>query len=419
MKHATFASTAASALVLLAASAASAQQAPAQEGPKGWWGGVKISGHLEAGYTFNTDQPDDGINFGHSFTDRSDRPVMNQLGATIERPIDAAAESIDLGFKFQAIYGTDARYTHTLGIFDRAIDSLYQVDIFEANAQAHLPWGPAGVSTDVKLGIYPTPLGLEVLDPRGNFFYSKSYIFSWGLPFKHTGLLTTTHVTPVIDLWAGVDTGVNTSIGHSGDNNGVAAAIGGFGLNLLGGKLALLALTHIGPENPRGSAPPVDPDGDLRYYNDILVTWKVSDSLTSNTELNYVRDDGFKAEGYGAAQYLIYAINDQVSIGGRGEVWRDDDGFFVARFPGRKDVANLLAGRALEDARSGTTGGATTYGALTFGVNWKPSLGWPAIESFMLRPELRYDRSLDGARPYDGGTSRDQFTLGMDVVLTF
>jgi hypothetical protein len=392
----------------------------AQQSPKSWWDPVKVSGHLEAGYTFNADMPDDGINFGHSFTDRSDRPVMNQLGVTAERTIDAAGETPDFGFKLQAIYGTDARYTHTLGVFDRALDSYNQIDVVEANGQAHVPWGIAGVSTDFKLGIYPTPLGLEVIDPRGNFFYSKSYVFSWGLPFKHTGLLTTTHVTRFFDLWAGVDSGVNTSLGHGGDNNGAPAFIGGFGLNLLDSKLGILALSHIGPENPRSAAAlGVDADGDLRYYSDVLVTWKATDSLTSITELNYVRDDGFAAEGYGAAQYLVYAVSEQVSVGGRAEVWRDDDGFFVARFPGRRDVANLLAGRALEDPRSGTTGGATTYGALTLGMNWRPSLGWPAVEGFVIRPELRYDRSLDGARPFDAGSARDQLTVGMDFVLTF
>jgi hypothetical protein len=415
MNRSTLLSTAAGVAGLLTASPSLAQQAP-----KTWWDDVKVSAHVEAGYTFNTDQPDDGINFGHSFTDRSDRPVMNQLGVTAERAIDPAGEALDFGFKLQAFYGTDARYTHFLGVFDRAPDSYYQVDIVEANAQAHIPWGAAGISTDFKLGMYPTPLGLEVIDPRGNFFYSRSYIFSYGLPFKHTGVLTTTHATSFLDVWAGVDSGTNTSLGHEGDNNGAAAVIAGFGLNLLDGKLAVLALSHIGPENPRSTASlGVEPDSDLRYYNDVLVTWKVTESLTSITELNYVRDDGFNAEGYGAAQYLTYAINDQISVGGRAEVWRDDDGFFVARFPGRRDVANVLGGRAVEDSRSGTTGGPTTYGALTLGVNWKPALGWSAVEGLVVRPEVRYDRSLDGARPYDAATSRDQLTFGLDFVLTF
>ena len=52
---------------------------------------------------------------------------------------------------------------------------------------------------DVKVGLYPTPLGDEMIDPSTNPFYSHSYIFNFGLPLKHTGILTTSHLTPLLD----------------------------------------------------------------------------------------------------------------------------------------------------------------------------------------------------------------------------
>ena len=45
---------------------------------------------------------------------------------------------------------------------------------------------------DAHVGLFPTPLGYEVIDPSANPFYSHSYIFQFGLPFKHTGVLATT-----------------------------------------------------------------------------------------------------------------------------------------------------------------------------------------------------------------------------------
>ena len=33
-------------------------------------------------------------------------------------------------------------------------------------------------------------LGAETIDPSGNYLYSKSYIFNFGLPLKHTGFMT-------------------------------------------------------------------------------------------------------------------------------------------------------------------------------------------------------------------------------------
>src|SRR5581483_9531783 len=123
------------------------------------------------------------------------------------------------------------------------------------------------------------------------------------------------------------DTGVNTSLGD-GDNNGSLAFQGGFGLNgLAGGKLTILALTHIGPEN-------VNDNKNFRYLNDIVFTYKATDTWTFVTELNYIHEDVVDADGYGAAQYATYAINDQLSVSGRAEIWRDDANFFVAGFPG-------------------------------------------------------------------------------------
>jgi hypothetical protein len=412
----------AAALCFAALSPALAQQTTAPAEPKTWLDALKLTAYIDAGINFATENPRDEIAFGHSFTDRSGRPVVNQAGFVLERPIDPAAETLDLGFKLHAFYGTDARYTHFLGLFDRGPKSLYQLDVVDANFQAHVPWGFAPVSTDLKLGAYATPLGLEVIDPRGNFFYSKSYIFSYGLPFKHLGLLTTTHAASFLDIYAGVDTGTNTGIGRSGDNNGAAAFVVGIGLNLFEGKLAVLALTHTGPETPRAFEGFADTDSEARSFNDVLVTWKISDALTSITELNYVKDDAAAAEAYGVAQYFTYALSERLTVGIRGELFRDDDGFFVFRAPGRRDVANILGGRTVEDPRSGSTGGPNTYGAVTLGLNWKPALGYAPVEGLVIRPEVRYDRAfLDdlAVRPFDGGTKRSQVTLGVDVVIPF
>src|SRR5688572_25836878 len=113
----------ATALAALALSPAVAQQAPAE--PKTWLDALKLTAYMEAGINFATENPRDEIAFGHSFTDRSGRPVVNQAGVFLERPIDPAAESLDFGVKFHAYYGTDARYTHFLGLFDRGPKSLY------------------------------------------------------------------------------------------------------------------------------------------------------------------------------------------------------------------------------------------------------------------------------------------------------
>ena len=87
---------------------------------------------------------------------------------------------------------------------------------------------------------------------------------------------------------ADIDTGTNTTFGPLGDNNGAIGGIGGFNLTLLGGNLTILALTHFGPEDATRALSPigVNANGQWRFYNDLIVTWKASDALTLVTETN-------------------------------------------------------------------------------------------------------------------------------------
>jgi hypothetical protein len=373
---------------------------------------VKFSGHVEAGYTFNGANPADDLNFGHLFTDRSDDILLNQFILTLEKPLDPKKSSqYQMGFKFQGMYGTDARYTHFLGEFDKVTHDRTQFDVVEAFLNYHLPILTKG-GVDVKIGQYVTLEGAEVIYAPANFFYSHSYIFNFGIPFKHTGIMTTTHVSPLLDLYLGVDTGVNTTFGRDGDNNDAIGFHGGMGLNLLNGDLTIAATTHIGPELARGT-PGVEPNKDLRYLNDITTIWKVNKRLTLTNDLNYIYDEGLKASGWGVAQYFAYQINDQWSLGLRGEVWRDVDGAFVGAFPGTQDFVNAEKGLP----NTAIFPGPTTYYALTVGANYKPPVD-KRFEGLIIRPELRWDWSSD-TKPFNAGTEDRQFTAGIDIIVPF
>ncbi len=396
--------------------------------PASWWDTVTITGHTEAGVTFNSVNPPDGVNFGHLFTDKANRLLLNQSVWTIQRPLDPKATGYDFGFKVQTLYGSDARSTQFLGEFAHSIDSINQFNIVEAHALAHLPWLTEG-GIDMKVGHYVTLEGAEVIYAPDNPLYSHSYIFNFGIPFKHTGIMTITHANPTVDIYAGVDTGVNTTFGNNGvpsrnngDNNKAGAFHGGIGFNnLLNGALTILATTHIGPENPdtpgTRAACACNPNSALRYLNDVTATLKVNDKLTLITDLNYIRDDGFRADGYGVAQYVVYTINDWLKVAGRGEIWRDNNGFFVAAFPGHFDFVNAELG--LPNGSYG--GGRTTFGALTVGLTITPSVPTNpfGIKQIIMRPEIRYDTSLNSTTPFATGTKGSQFTFGGDIIIPF
>jgi hypothetical protein len=415
--------SAASALIAagLLGGPAHAQTAPAapdsSAAPAKWSDAITLGLQIEGGITINPATPK--TNFGQLFTDHPNQPTLNQALVTFARDIPKDTSGWDVGFHFTGLYGSDARYTHFLGIADYALAERYQLDVVEASASVHMP---VLVGLDVKAGLYPTPLGFETIDPSTNPFYSHSYIFNFGIPLKHSGVLAVLHATDYLDVYGGVDTGVNTTFGdQQGDNNGTVAGLFGFGFTLLGGNLTGVALTHFGPENAALSA--TQPLGLYnanhfnRYENDAYVTYKWNDKLSTTTEFNYIKDENpliNAPEGWGIAQYAAYTLTDTITLNARAEVFRDGKGFYVAYFPGIFDYVNAEYGKP----NTAVAGPHATYGEITLGTTWKPALPKP-ISGLLIRPELRYDTTLAGPAAFNNGKDRGSFTIATDFVLSF
>ena len=408
-----------------AAPAAAAPAAPAPEAPPPglWIDGIHIWAQIDAGIMGNPSGPSDGLNFGHLFTDHANQVQLNQLLLTANKPLDPKNPDYQWGFKAQFMVGSDARYTQFLGELNRVDpQNRIQLDVVEANVLAHVPWLTEG-GIDLKVGQYPTPLGYETIDPSTNPFYSHSYIFNFGLPFKHTGALAVTHVNDLLDIYAGADTGTNTTFGPLGDNNSAGGGIGGFNLTLMGGNLTILALTHFGPEQATRLLSPlgVNANGQWRYYNDVAVTWKASDALTLVTEANLVRDSygtvGKPVNGMGIAQYASYTLTDTLTLNGRAEYWRDDNNFFVASYSSNNAAILVQQGFPTTGVHA-APGSNTTYGEMSFGVTWKPALPAP-VTGLLIRPEIRWDHAFTNNHPFNAQKDNNAVTLGVDAVVTF
>jgi putative OmpL-like beta-barrel porin-2 len=387
----------------------SAESSPSFFSGNDWVSTIKLGVEFEAGVSFNPAGPANDRNFGQLFTDHANQAQLNQTLLTLQRTTDPKATGYDFGFKVQFLYGSDARYTHFLGELDQTIGQRYQLGILEANVTAHLPWITSG-GLDVKAGQYPSPLGYENIDPSTNPFYSHSYISQFGVPFEHTGVVSTLHLSQAFDLWIGIDSGEQTSLA-GGDNNGEPAGIVGFGLNnLLGGKLNILVLSHLGPENPTRTTP--NADNLMRYENDVVMSYNASDKWSFNTEVNYERDEYAHDDAYGVAQYAAYGLSKRITLNGRAEIFRDNKGYFVSSFPGNLDYVRYELGFPANLVSEP----GTTYSEFTVGMTYKPSL--PHLSPLMIRPEIRWDRSLSGTDPFRGG-HKDMVTLASDVVLGF
>ncbi len=379
-----------------------------------WASSIKLDFQGDVGITVNPADPNNRRNFGRLFDDASNRPLLNQALVTLHRDVDPKATSPDVGFKLQLMYGSDARIVHTLGVFDQLIHDRNQLDVVEANISVRLPDIFAN-GLDIKAGIYPTPLGVELIDPKTNAFYSHSYIFNYGLPYKHIGALATAHVSDLIDLYLGIDSGTNVAVGYgTGDNNNRPAGIAGIGFNMLDGKLTLLALSHIGPENSKRNTPFAN--SAMRYYNDVSLVWKTTDKLTLTTEGNFVKDDGVRAEAWGITQYASYALSDTVTLNGRAEIFRDNTNFFVSTPVGYLDYVAAERGTF---SRFITAPKPTTYTEFTAGLTYKPSWTPQQLSTLLVRPEIRYDQATNNSRVFNDGKDRGAVTLATDLIIGF
>jgi hypothetical protein len=364
-----------------------------------------ISGWLETSFTGNFDSPKDNQNFGRLFDDRSNELVVNQAVVNFERAVTKEPK-FDWGFKLQLMFGTDARYLHSLGMRQHQFGTgEYQGDIPELFFDLHFPLLTAD-GFEVRVGKFATLTGYEGVNPNENIFYSHTYIFNFGVPTNHTGALVTLHATKALDLMAGVTRGVNTSID---DNNHALSFHGGFKFTAGEGNV-FAGSTHIGPES-------TDNDTDLRYINDLALTVQISEKLSSTTEFNYIRDEEADADGYGVAQYFTYLINKRLSASIRGEVWRDDKGFYVAQYANSVDAVRSFAGQSTVDPRS-IAGNRTTYGALTIGLDIKVTVPEP-LTGLRIRPELRVDRSFNDKKAFNDSSDDRMFTAAVDAIMTF
>ena len=370
----------------------------------------KLSGWIESGITLNPDNPAARQNFGHLFTDRSNELALNQAVITAERTLDPKSSDFDWAFKAQFLYGSDARYIHSVGLFQNTQHDIMQPDLVEAWLLVHAPIPNTAGGLDLKAGKFVTLEGAETIDPRANPFYSHSYIFNFGIPFIHTGVLTTLHAVKGLDVFAGVTRGVNTS---TTDNNDSAAFHGGLGFNLVESKLTAVATTHIGPENASNNHDP-------RYLSDVVVTYKVTDKMIATLDGNFAEDESVPgtARAYGAAAYLSYAVNDWLTFAVREEVFRDEKGFFVGSFADNDDFIDLQRGITNNiDPRTFFTSG--TFNAVTVGATIKLPAPKPLM-SLIVRPELRYDAAISSAAtPFSDRKSQHQFTASVDALLTF
>ncbi len=352
---------------------------------------LTVGGYLEQGFTWNPDSPRDRFNGPVAPNDRANEYQLNQLNLFIQREVDKKPGCWDLGGRIGMLYGTDHRFNTALGLEDKINggNRFYGLAIPQIFAEI---FAPVGSGLTITAGHFLTLIGYEYTDPTENFFYSQTYT-SFTEPATHTGVLAAYQLTKQLSVEGGFTRGWD----NWNDNNDDLAYTQIIEWKSADERTTVSYAMHVGDEQ----APDLDR---TRYIQMILVSRLLTKKLkfTLHSDIGF-EDDGatdnrgrvYDSEWFGLTQYLQYEINERCEAGIRFEWFRDDDG------------ARLIP------VESEVGPGAGTYFDFTVGLNWRPR---PNVR---VRPEVRWDRSAGGIRPFDNATDANQFLFAFDVIWEF
>ncbi len=360
--------------------------------------GIKASGWLQAGITFNGEDPADRFNGPILMNDRDGEFQMHQLWLSFERPCDTGGCGVDIGGRVDLFYGTDFRFAvcQGQGLEDRinGLDQLYGFAVPQFYLEAAIN------KLSIKMGRMGGILGYEMIPPMGSFFYSHAYTICYSEPLLITGLMGKYALS---DQWTAL-AGFHRGVRRFEDNNNDLNFQGGLIWTTCDKRTSLAYALDVGPTDDQGLQDEYIQSLVFKHQLSKRALYVIQNNIGF---LNRVAGEE-DAEWYSIVQYLIYTINPCWSAGLRVEWFRDDDGVRVA------GLGNLPTNRGW----MGAPGFEGSFTEVTIGLNWKPK------PNILVRPEARWDSysgstNLAGEFPYDGGQSTDQFTFATDLVVMF
>lgn len=160
-----------------------------------------LGGWAEAYYAFNFNQPSNALTDLRGFDNRHNSFNLSNVAVDAQWDTDGVHGRVTLQWgSTPATYYLAETSAPTLGsgVGAQSI-SLWQF-VQQANVGYRIP---VGSGLDVQAGLFLSPIGVETMNVRDGWFYSRSNLF-FGLPFYHTGIRVAYPVTDELTavLWA-------------------------------------------------------------------------------------------------------------------------------------------------------------------------------------------------------------------------
>lgn len=195
--------------------------------------------------------------------------------------------------------GKKAGFTADLVFGPRGVDAVFGSEGSTNIVNQLFAYWNVSKKVTLTLGNFNTFLGYEVISPAANFNYSTSYMFSYG-PFSHTGLK------------ADIDLGKGFSFMGAVLNPTDFTDFNPFGSQALAGGF------QLGYENDKGGAWLNTIISDGFYQIDLTTGWQATEKVYVGLNATTAKES-FS----GVALYLQVATSDALSLGVRGEYFKD------------------------------------------------------------------------------------------------
>jgi len=268
---------------------------------------------------------------------------------------------------------------------------------------------PVHYGLNIKAGHFYSIMGYESVMSPQNFFYSRSYSMMYGQPMTHTGILFSQKLTPRLTGIFGVTRGWDTWE----DPNNKLSYLAGFRLNTWDGRTELSMVAGSGNETVSDGLYGNSLPGAIRSNYSVVLSHQLAPrlKLVTQHDMGYEKYAAVDSRGnivgdghwYSFSQYVFYQLTNKLTLGARGEWFRDvNNSRMIPSYP-----VNQLAG--------------SDYSAVTVGLNWKP------CDRLIVRPEARWDWSgvydTDPTNNFHGMYNdyrrKSQTTISLSAMVTF
>jgi hypothetical protein len=279
----------------------------AQDKPKE--SGIDIHGFVDTYYSYNFNKPDSRLNGFSNFDFRHNAFSLNLAELVISK---STSDTNPVGFRIDLDFGETTDFIHCGAL---SCPGGQKEEPFKNIQQAYVTWAtPIGLTLD--MGKFVTHMGLEVIESKDNWNYTRSLLFCCAIPYYHTGVRANYNVSDILFINGYVYNGWNNVIETNGKKT-FGAQIGFTPI-----KQLPIILNWIGPEDG------ISFGNEVQVY-DAIVSFNMSDALAFAVNYDYgtskAAATGDKMTWTGVAGYARFGIGNS-ALAARYEFVDDGDG---------------------------------------------------------------------------------------------